>query len=70
MTIESYYTLKNYPKNEEQLIKKLRIPPNWTDIKITKSDTDKYKLLEQIQKIDNNIYIILYGFYLQMILNI
>ena len=43
MTIESYYTLKNYPKNEEQRIKKLRIPPNWTDIKITKSDTDNKK---------------------------
>ena len=45
MTIESYYTLKNYPKNEEQRIKKLRIPPNWTDIKITKSDTDKIQVV-------------------------
>ena len=45
MTIESYYTLKNYPKNEEQRIKKLRIPPNWADIKITKNNTDKIQVV-------------------------
>jgi len=45
MTIESYYTLKNYPNSEEKRIKILRIPPNWTDVRINKNNTDKIQVV-------------------------
>lgn len=45
MTIESYYSLNNYPKHEEQRIKILRIPPNWKDVRINKNTTDKIQVV-------------------------
>ena len=42
--MESYYTLKNYPNVEEIRIKKLRIPPNWKDVRISKDSGNKVQV--------------------------
>ena len=45
MPIDSYYTIYNYPISEEQRVKKLRIPPNWKDVKISKIFSDKIQVI-------------------------
>ena len=43
--MKSYYTLNNYPKNEEPRILKLKIPPKWENVKITTEYNDKIQVI-------------------------